>query len=403
MSSRPLAEPPAHVLAAHVVDWDMYAPPGVEAGFHDAWGRLLADDMPAMLWTPRNEGHWIAARGDLIAQVFADAERFSSRVIMVPKSDGEHHNMIPTTIDPPAHRPWRMLLNDGLSPRAVRAVERQVRAIAARLVDAVRPDGGCDFITAYAERLPIEIFLTIVGLPLADAPRLKRLADQITRPDGSMSFPQAVQGFYDYLAPTLAARRGGDGTDMLTTMVNGTVDGRPLSDREALQLSAQVLIAGLDTVVNFVGFAMLHLARDRALAQRLAATPADIPAAVDELFRRYGIVTIGREVRADIDFGGVALKAGEMVMCPSALHGMDERANANALAVDIDRTAAHHSTFGQGHHKCPGAQLARTELRVTLEEWLVRIPRFALAPGADIRCAGGIVGCVTLLPLVWSA
>jgi cytochrome P450 len=309
--------------------------------------------------------------------------------------------MIPTTIDPPAHRPWRMLLSESLSPRAIRAIEPDIRATAARLIDAVRADGGCDFIPAYAERLPLEVFLAIVGLPMADAPRLKRLADHITRPDGSMPFQEAIQGFYDYLEPVIDARRGGAGADMLSRMMNGTVDGRPPTRRETLQLCGQVLIAGLDTVVNFLGFAMLHLARDPALQGRLRAAPADIPKAVDELFRRYGVVTIGREVRADMEFGGATLKAGEMVMCPSPLHGMDPRANPRPLDVDLDRVDARHSAFGQGAHKCPGAHLARVEVRVTLEQWLARVPAFGLAPGARPRFAGGIVGCVLNLPLRW--
>lgn len=402
MQQPKLAERPAHVAPENVVDFDMYDPPNVAAGFHEAWTALHAPGVPDMVWTPRNEGHWMPTRGELIARVFEDHEHFSSRVIMVPKSDGEHHNMIPTTIDPPAHRPYRMLLNDSLSPRAIRAVDADIRAIAAGLIDAVAADGACDFITAFAERLPIEIFLNIVSLPKSDAPHLKRLADQITRPDGTMSFADAVQGFYDYLEPTIAARRGGTGEDMITRMVNGQVDGRALTDREALQLCAQILIAGMDTVVNFLGFVMLHLARTPEHQAALRDDPALIPAAVDELFRRFGIVTIGREVRADMEFGGVTLKAGEMVICPSQLHGLDARVHAEPERVDFHRPSAEHSTFGNGNHKCPGAHLARTEVKITIEEWLRRIPAFAVRPGAEVRFSGGIVGCVQSLPLVWT-
>lgn len=402
MADTELAERPPHVAPDHVVDFDMYHPPQVRTGFHEAWLALQAPGVPEMVWTPRNGGHWIATRGDLIAQVFDDHARFSSRVIMVPKADGEHHKMIPTTIDPPEHRPWRMLLNDNLSPRAIRKVEGDIRGIAVDLIEAVRADGGCDFVTAYANILPIRIFLKIVDLPVSDAPRLKWLSDQITRPDGSISFQDTVAEFHNYLGGVVDVRIGTDRDDMLSRMINGLVEGRPLTRHEALQLCSQVLIAGLDTVVNFLGFAMHHLATHPDQRDRLAAEPGLIPEAVNELLRRYPIVTIGREVRHDISFGGVALKAGDMVMSPTALHGLDTRANDRPLDVDLKRRNAAHSTFGHGNHKCPGAHLARTELVISIEEWLKRVPDVTLAPGAEVTFSGGIVGCVDTLPLIWS-
>lgn len=83
---------------------------------------------------------------------------------------------------------------------------------------------------------------------------------------------------------------------MLSRMINTPVNGGGMSRFDALQLCSQVLIAELDTVVNFLGFAMLHLAAKSEQRDRLAAEPALIPSAVDELFRRYPLVTIGREV-----------------------------------------------------------------------------------------------------------
>lgn len=401
MATASVAQRPPHVPADHVVDWDMYDPPRVKSGFHEAWKQLQSPGVPDMVWTPRNGGHWIATRGDLIAQVLGDHERFSSRIIIVPKADGEHHRMIPTTIDPPEHRPWRMLLNDNLSPRAIRKVEPDIRAIAVELIEKVRGDGGCDFIATYASILPIRIFLKMVDLPAADAPRLKWLSDQITRPDGSISFQETVAEFHAYLGAVVDARLGTDRGDMLARMINGRVEGRPLTRYEALQLCSQVLIAGLDTVVNFLGFAMLHLATHSGQRDQLVARPGLIPAAVNELFRRYPLVTIGREARRDIEFGGVTVKAGEMVMAPTPLHGMDERANARPLEVDLERRGAEHSTFGNGEHRCPGAHLARTELVISLEEWLARVPDFRLAPAAKVTFSGGIVGCVDSLPLLW--
>ena len=77
---------PDNVPADRVVDFDLYNPPGVEAGFHEAWERLHAPGIPDLVWTPHNGGHWMATRGEMLAEVFSDYERFSCRVMLVPKS-----------------------------------------------------------------------------------------------------------------------------------------------------------------------------------------------------------------------------------------------------------------------------------------------------------------------------
>ena len=244
--------------------------------------------------------------------------------------------------------------------------------------------------------------MTLMGLPLEDSAQTKYWCDQLLRPDGSMTFGEAMAKLFGYLEPHVRERRGADRDDMLTRMVNATVEGRPLSDDEAMKLTVQILIAGLDTVVNFLGFAMLHLARDPALQQTLAAEPERIPRAVEELLRRYPIVTIGREITRDAEFHGVQLKQGEMIATPSALAGMDDREYEDAMTVDIGRKFRRHLTFGTGHHLCPGKDLARLEIAATLEEWTRQIPGFTLAEDAATGFTGGIVGVVDSLPLTWT-
>jgi cytochrome P450 len=90
-----------------------------------------------------------------------------------------------------------------------------------------------------------------------------------------------------------------------------------------------------------------------------------------------------------------------MMMLATPLGGLDERENDRPMEVDFHRHSAAHATFGNGHHKCPGAHLARTELRVTIEEWLRRIPDFEIAPGQIVEFTGGIVAVVNSVPLVW--
>jgi cytochrome P450 len=403
-----MAERPTHVPPDRVVDFNIYAPAGATSDYHGAWKALQSADVPDLIWTPRNGGHWIATRNRVISEVMADYGHFANTTQVVPKEAGGEYTLLPTTLDPPAHRPYRTLLNSSLAPKVVRELEGRIREISRELIGAVQQAGRCDFIKDYAELFPVRIFFSMVALPVADAPMLKRWSDQMLRPPPGVDwggdrtgFARGIRLFGEYLEPHVDARMGGSGEDMLTRLVNGQIDGRALTRDEALQLTSQILIAGLDTVVNFLGFAMLHLARHEAHRRELAADPSLIPDAVEELLRRYPIVVIPREVVRDMEFHGVLLKQGELVATPTPLGGIDDHDNERPMEVDFHRTGGEHVTFGNGPHRCPGANLARTEVRITLEEWFAHIPEFEIEPGSAISFTPGGVAVVDALPLVW--
>ena len=390
-----------HVDPARVVDIDIYALPGQADDFHGAWAGLMAGSGD-LVWTPRNEGHWIALGGEVMAEVQADHTRFSNRVIVIPKSVGELHGLIPTTIDPPEHRPYRKLLNDGMSLARVRGMHDAIRDAAAELIEGFAAQGRCDFTAEYAQVLPIRIFLKLVDLPESEAGNIRLWAESMTRPNPPMPFAAAKQAFYDYLGPIIAARRAAPGDDLISHCVTSDVGGRRLDEDESLAIATQILIAGVDTVVNFLGFTMLHLARDPAARARLAvADQREGMAATHELFRRFGLVIIARTVREDMEFHGAQLKSGELVCIPTLVHGLDRRVNPDPLTVDLDRRGARHSAFGSGPHMCPGQELARAEVAITIAEWLKRIPDFRVAADADTQCSGGIVAQVNRLVLEW--
>jgi camphor 5-monooxygenase len=391
---------PSHVPRDRVVDINVFALPDQEVDFHAAW-KTLQDDAPELVWTPHNEGHWIALRGDVLAEVQSDYERFSSKIIILPKSVGEHHALIPTTIDPPEHRPYRLLLNAGMSLPIVRGMHEQIRQTAIDLIETFRMKGRCDFTAEYARLFPIRIFMSMVAIPMADAPNIQMWAECMTRPNPPMPFEEAKQAFFDYLDPIIVERRANPGSDIISQIVTADIEGRLLDRDEAIALTTQILIAGVDTVVNFLSFALLHLARDPASRASLAAAPDTIMAATHELFRRFGLVIIARTVRHDMDYRGVSLKAGELVCMPTQVHGLDDRINACPMQVDFKRKRGRHSAFGSGPHMCPGQELARAEVAITIEEWLKRIPDFRVADDADTNISGGIVAQVNRLVLEW--
>jgi cytochrome P450 len=179
------------------------------------------------------------------------------------------------------------------------------------------------------------------------------------------------------------------------------VGGQPIRDIDATNLASQVMVGGLDTVVNFLSYMMLLLATRPDLQKQIAQNPASMTHVTNELLRRLPIVSSAREVVADVEVDGVTLRAGDMVVAPTALVGLSEEINKNPLEVDFARSNKQHATFGFGHHSCPGHSLARMEIRIVLEEWFARIPSFRLAPNQRVGHRGGITAGTDPFILEW--
>ena len=394
---------PDHVPEELVRDFNIYAPPGIEEDFHQAWATLLheGNDCP-LVWTQANEGHWLPTRSSIIEEILTDYTSFSSRSIIIPKSHSADHGLLPTTIDPPEHHFYRKTLNHTMAPAAVNAMGEDIRRIVISLIDGFVEKGQCNFTREFADILPIRVFLSMMDLPEDDIPQTKYWTDQLIRPDGSISFADALQKLKDYIAPYVDERMGKDGADMLSRMINTESKGRRLSREEAIKLSIQVFIAGVDTVVNLLGFVFLFLARNKNHRLQISQGKTSAAQAVEEILRRFPIVTVAREVTEDMEFHGVHLKAGDIVAAPTPLAGMDNTFTPNAVDVEFGRKDGTSLTFGRGAHTCPGKNLARVELRIAIEEWLKRIPDFHVDGDSPVSFSSGIVGVVNELKLRWS-
>ncbi|MGE4303198.1 MAG: cytochrome P450 [Novosphingobium sp.] len=394
---------PENVPADRVLDFDVYRDIPQDVDFHQYWRDLMKNAAHPLMWTPHNGGHWIALRSDLSETVMSDSERFSNHTVLVPKNTaGEAYRLIPLSLDPPEHRPFRNLLNENLGPKPLKPMEDVVCSLAVSLIEGFKANGRCNFTHEFAEQLPVRIFMRIVDLPVEDLPKLKHLADQYTRPDGSIPLDDVTKQFREYLRPVIEARRAKPDEDMISRMINGEVGGRPLTDVEAENICIQVLVGGLDTVVNMLGFTFSHLARDHDLRRAIAADPSLIDDALLEFFRRFPVVSSAREVLRDQEFEGVLFKAGDMVMAPTIVVAMDEARNEDPLDFRLGRKARQHSTFGKGSHTCPGAHLARMEMKIVLREWFARIPEFRIEGDAPLGYSNGIVGSVKPFVLEWA-
>jgi cytochrome P450 len=397
---------PDHVPATRVRDFDIFKFPAPEA---DPYLALLAvrRSAPEIFWTPRNGGHWIAIGADAIEDILLDPRRFSSECILVPKKPREAQRELPIECDPPRHTVIRRPLTMGLLPSMIDKQEGAIRALAIELIEGLADRGGCEFVSEFAQIFPICIFLDLVKLPRQDRHLLVRIAKEVIGGRTPAIRQEGIEALVAYILPIIRSRREHPGDDLLSPLVNLVEEGGKIGESDALAYANTVLFAGLDTVASMLSlitrFLALHSDRRHELTAHLH-DGAFVNRAIQELLRRHGIVAIGRVLSADMTYRGVDLRQGDSVILLTAMVGLDESRNPRATEVDFERSGSHnHAVFGRGIHSCPGHVLARRELKIFLEEWLERIPDFALAPGSAPVFSTGFVTSLAELRLVWPA
>jgi len=152
-----------------------------------------------------------------------------------------------------------------------------------------------------------------------------------------------------------------------------------------------MVVAGIDTTWSSIGSALWHLAQHPEDRKRLIEEPELMPTAVEELLRAYSPVTMARVVTDDHTYKGCPIKKGDRVLMNFPAANRDPEKFPDADKVIIDRAQNPHIAFGVGIHRCAGSNLARMEMRISIEEWLKRIPDFRLAEPDSVTWAGGQV------------
>ncbi|RKE39132.1 cytochrome P450 [Paraburkholderia sp. BL23I1N1] len=388
---------PSHVPHDRVVDFDYMNPPGAAEDVHLAWKAL--HNGPDIVWSPYYGGHWIATRGDDIETMQKDHTHFSHRSVNIPSLSAVQ--LVPLELDPPEHTAYRNLITPSFLPKAIASLEEDARVLAVELIEKLTPRGECEFVSEFAKLLPIVIFLRLADLPLSDRERLLEWAEMAVR--GKVEERIESQNLLGaYISTWVAQRQANAGGDLVSLIANARIDGEPMRADRMFGMFIVVLFGGLDTVASLMGFIARFLAENPRHRRQLIDHPELMVSSVDELIRRFGVANTARLVAEDLDYKGVTLKKGDQIQLPNALFGLDERKFANPLEVDLTRKPVLHAAFGNGPHRCPGSFLARTEIKVFLQEWLKRIPDFGIREGDKPRCSSGAVNGMLYLPLTWN-
>lgn len=369
---------------------------------------LLAEihEGPAVFWAPGAHptapGAWIPRRYEDLQAIYIDTEHYSARG-MAPFSlrVGETWYLVPAESDPPDHLRFRLLLNPMLAPNRIAKLEDKIRQYARERLETLRAQGCCEFVADFAFEFPIRVFLELMGLPQEGISQFLAWEDAILRNRNIESMAVAIRGITTYLAEQCEERRINPKNDLLTLGVQAEAAGK-LTEDQLTGFCFGLFVGGLDTVSTNMSSHFRHLAEHPEHQAFLRAHPERIPDALDELMRVYAGVTTSRRCIAETRIGEARIMPGDMVMLPTILAGHDPEAYPNPEVVDFDRKPRHIS-FGYGPHICIGIHLAKRELRIAVEEALLILPPFRIAPGCEIESfLAGIVG-PRALPLVWEA
>jgi cytochrome P450 len=331
-------------------------------------------------------GFWVASRHEDVYEVGRDTERFvSAPGVMIPPI-GHGRPLPPMEADAPEHRAFRELLLPRFAPAAVAELEGDVRALATELLDAVVADGQADLYEVLAKPLPMLVITRLLGIERDDlfwewVDTLMYGRVKAASPDTIL---EAAESLYAFLGARLDERRAERADDLLSLLLDGSVEGRPFTDDEILDLAFFLVIAGLENTAFGIRASLRHLAVHPEHRSAVLAEPALVHNFVEQSLRLYAPVTgLCRTATRDAEVGGSQIRAGERILLLFGSANRDEAVFEDADAFHLDRRDGRHLAFGIGPHRCAGSHLARLEMRVAVEEVLRRIPDFRLAPGPD--------------------
>jgi cytochrome P450 len=350
----------------------------------DPWSvyRRLREQCP-VAYSDAHGGFWIISKYADVVRVARDDRTFSSVPTTVIPDSGVY-NLIPLQSDPPDVQRYRMALMPYFSAQALQSYEPRVRRFTSECINAFIERGNCELVTELANPVPSMTALKFIGFDPADWHDFAGPLHQLSfSPDGSEGRRQAladIAAMDERITQAIEQRRAAPRDDAISELIAYTRDGVRFSSSELHGLVKMLIFGGLDTTMAAASNALLYLSEHPEVKQQLVQEPGRIANAVDEFLRYEAPVhAFARNVRVDTEIGGQKIAAGERVYMLWASANRDPDRFENPDDVDFDRQNNRHLTFGTGVHRCLGAQLARMELKIMLEEILRRLPDFEIA------------------------
>ena len=289
--------------------------------------------------------------------------------------------------DPPRHSEQRKLGLANLSMRFVQSLEGDIRVMADTIIDRFIEQGEADWVKAFAKEIPMRVSLRLVGFPEDNWQAVKHWCDEaisllsgVNSPEDFARNSQASMKLIRFVRKAYfdikAAVANGDRQENFSAALMRAVDDPEydLTEAEAISMVFQVVIAGSDSTANTIGNSVKMLAENPAIQLALRRDKDKIPAFIEEVVRLESpFQGHFRKTTKEVSLHGQTFPVGTRVMLLWASANRDDREYSNPDQIDLERhNLKHHLAFGRGIHQCLGANLARLEVRVALEQLLAR-------------------------------
>ena len=384
------------------VDFDHHS----EEFVADPWSLLarLRSECPVAR-TPSHGGFWVLTGYEEIRQVATDDETFSSaETLVIPPKKNVGQKSIPAEMDAPEFLAFRKVLHPMLSPAAVDRMTPVIERFVHAAIDDFIEEGSCDFVHDFADPVPAMTTLYKLGLPVELWKDFSVPLHQVVflRQDSPrrVNVAEGLQFVAQTLKDTIAARRKAPRDDMISYMLNTTVDGRPVTDHEVKEMATLIVQGGFDTTGSAISNALIQMDHDRDLRRRLIEDPALMTSAVEEFLRfEAPQMAMARTATRDVVVGDRHISKGDRVLMVWASANRDDSVFEDPDSIVLDRFPNRHVTFGLGAHRCLGSNLARRQIQVALRAVLRRMPDYAIDHDDAVRAETvGIVYGMFSLP-----
>jgi cytochrome P450 len=376
------------------------------------WYRQMRETQP--VYHDPDWGAWHVFRYADAARVLSEYATFSSDESRYQPAEYQENSPISSSIlrmDPPRHRQLRNLVSQAFTPRMVAQMELRISEITNGLLDQVAAKGEMDAIRDLAYPLPVTVIAELLGIPTEFREDFKRWSDALvsgdeeTTEEERQALFQEIGGMFGYFSQVLEERRAHPQNDLVSALLEASVDGQHLNDLELLGFCGLLLVAGNETTTNLIGNLILCLDENPGVVERLRANRALVPGAVEEALRYYSpIKTMTRYASTATTIGDQHIEAGQVIIPWISSADRDEAEFPDADRFDSEREPNRHLGFGRGIHFCLGAPLARLEVKTALNAMLDHLPgtwQVVDVPLEPIRSF--IVFGTKNLPLTWGA
>jgi len=348
----------------HAQDWD----PLSTAVVHDQRGAgdAMREQCPVAFSDLMG---WSLFRHADLVRVLNEPEKFSSVV--------SRNLSVPNGMDPPKHGQYRAVIERYFTPQAIHALEPQCCSIATELVHSLRGRGELELMNDFAHPFAVRVQCAFLGWPanMHEPLRLwvqKNHAATLAQDRPAMA--DLAREFSGYVLGLLQSHRSapnpGEG-DVLASLTRQQVNGQSLSDDEITSILRNWTVGEISTIASAIGIVAQYFAQHTDVQQLVRKQPAVLPEAIEEILRLYGPLLANRRVTTRaVEIGGRSIGAGERISLNWVAANRDGRAFSDANAFRLDRDARANLLYGAGIHVCPGAPLARMELRVAAQALL---------------------------------